>query len=134
LAANVGVDASGNGRVRSGESEIVNLAKEQDLVIVERGGVYISFVSGRGEANRLENLRDVLLPEPCCLRMTLEGMLYRENLATIKGKLKTRLVPFGKSIVDLNKSGNFWCWRMSKGILGITTIHSIVEGRGEGKE
>jgi hypothetical protein len=78
--------------------------EEENLVAVNSGRVDVTLLRPRGKTKGVKDLGDVLLPELSSLRVALESMQDREDLALVHSAVKLSMVPFGKSVITMDKS------------------------------
>jgi hypothetical protein len=106
--------------------------KKQNGDAIDLGNVDIVLVSCGAKTNVQKNFCYMFFPKTCSLRIPLEqSMLDGKDMLAIDFFSKFIFVPFGKCLVDVNKSWDFGSRRVGKGILGITAVQKVREHSSE---
>ena len=118
-------------------SKVINLVADKDEFTINFTMIKIMFMSHRGEAELIafQNTNNHLLPENTSFRMTLNGMLNRNDMCTrVNVSTKAFAIPGVVSIIDLKVALLSQRWRLLKGILGVSNGNNQTLGSSNSKE
>jgi hypothetical protein len=104
-------------------SKVINLATDKDEFTIDFAMIEVTFMSHRGEAELIafQNTNNQLLPENTSFRMTLNGMLNRNDMGTrVNVHTKAFAIPGVVSIINLKVALLSQRQRLLKGIFGVS--------------
>jgi hypothetical protein len=136
LLPDMSVDEFGDGRIRTGESEVIDLTTQQNFHTFDSGLIDVVFMASSTKAkNRVgKNFVDVGFPQAGSFRVALKSMEDREDLPSIQLDTKFGEVPIIVGSIDANESRDRGSGRVCKSILCIAAVNTIVQSSREGKE
>jgi hypothetical protein len=127
-------DFVGEFGIGGSNTEVVDLAAEENLVALVGHLVDVALVGGGFEAHFGQDAIDVSFPEGTSFGVALESVTNGEDHGSVELDTVTFEIPFGIGIVDQYIGRDAGCGGVSIGVTSISSKDLHVEGGGEGHE
>ena len=120
--------------ISESNTEVVDLAAEENLVALVGHLVDVALVGGGCKSHFGQDAIDVSFPEGTSFRVALESVTNRKDHGSVELDTVTFEIPFGIGIVDQYIGRDAGCGGVGAGITGVSSKNLHVEGGGEGHE